>query len=533
MVCAAEASSPPDTAAMDGLIGARMTPGAMQLTRIPRGASSSARYAVYAATPALVAPYTEAPMNLAIRPVSEATLTIADPSASRGANTSVTRAMPATFTWNIRSMVASSIRPRNESRSTPAQLTSPVSGSSPSAAAAASTLARSVTSPSTARMPRLPGSSQSTSAICGARSMATAVDPASRSRRQIAIPITPAPPVTTTCPISASPFDQIHDPGGFFAHTTENPPGSWTAAPVAKPEAPGPRDQQVQAHRERPLGHDAAAAGPEVAVRLRPHRAPQRPLQPAVVKLRHRRRHLHVVRAPGGQATDRERREPSLRLEERDGRGAVRVGPVHHEEVGEPGHHDPEERPWVAVPHIVQVPAAHPGDLQLRQVVGGVEAGGEHHNVEVVPVAVLVDHPGGGQPLRAVRHERDVWLQQRLVVVVAQHGPLPLEGKRRGEQPQQLGVPGDRVGEELRRHLPALAVDPAVPPGVAHPQLAGVVAVVEAQPAPPAHQRVAVQRALHGGERPAVLGQHPVGLALEDLDLGGARGGLGDHLHGA
>ena len=60
----------------------------------------------------MVAPYTEAPTSRPMWPVSEPMLTIADPSASSGAKTSVTRAVPATFTWNIRFIAASDIRPR-------------------------------------------------------------------------------------------------------------------------------------------------------------------------------------------------------------------------------------------------------------------------------------------------------------------------------------------------------------------------------------------------------------------------------------
>ena len=168
-----------------------------------------------------------------------------------------------------------------------------------------------------------------------------------------------------------------------------------TPRPVAEGDvASHPGGGDVEAGAERPLRDDPAGRGLVVVARRVPRRAPQALLQPRVVAIGQAPRDVDLAPAGPVELGDRLGGEPRLRLVEGDERNRVRVRAVEHEEVGEAGGHQAQQRLRLAVPLLVELDAADPGHREAAEVVGGVKAGGQHDHVERVFVTVGVDRPG-------------------------------------------------------------------------------------------------------------------------------------------
>ena len=114
-----------------------------------------------------------------------------------------------------------------------------------------------------------------------------------------------------------------------------------------------------------------------------------------------------------------------LALEHGDDLAAVGARAVQHEEVGEPGHGDAEERVRFAGPVLVERPAVAADDLQAGEVVRGLEPGRHHEDVDLALDAVDVDDPGGGHRRHGRGDELDVGLLERGIERGREDRPLP------------------------------------------------------------------------------------------------------------
>lgn len=202
------------------------------------------------------------------------------------------------------------------------------------------------------------------------------------------------------------------------------------------------------------------------------------------------------------------------------------LGPYQHEEVGEAGHGDPEERERLPVPHLAQLGAVPAADLHRAEIAGGLEAGGHHQRVHLPLDPGGVDHPGIRAGRQRVRHELDVGAHQRLEELTAQDGPLAAERVPRGHRLLQLGVFGEDLLDVPQRRVSGPRVAPGPGTGKGPRDLAPLLAQIEPQPVEPPGPRQPEDRPLERSQVAVVLGQQPAGLALEDVDLpGGARQG--------
>ena len=220
--------------------------------------------------------------------------------------------------------------------------------------------------------------------------------------------------------------------------------------------------------------------------------------------------------------------------------GQVGSGPIHHEEVGEAGHGDPQICGRPLAPQGPQVHSVPAGDAQGGQYFGGPEPGGVHQHVGRVPLAVDGDHgvgldvvdPGAHQ-LHVVAHQGR---QPRPVVLQGALAGGRVVGHHLGRQLRVIGhLAEDPVGEHLAGELVGFA-DGSVLIGVVRVHPGCLQALVasgpeDKEPVPPAVKGEVAQRPQHAGADGGVVvrvGEHPLGRPLEHgqvADLGGNRGG--------
>ncbi len=165
----------------------------------------------------------------------------------------------------------------------------------------------------------------------------------------------------------------------------------------------------------------------------------------------------HGPRAGFGQQPDRAQDVADRALREEDDRAVhddVGVGPVDHEEIGEAGRRHAQVGARVAGPHVVQFPAAAPGDLQAREKLRGGEAGAVDQHVGLVLDPVGGDHALGCDPGDRLSDQLDVRTLQRAEPdAVVQHRALAAQRIGRNHVGQQVRPVGDLGGQRRGGHL--------------------------------------------------------------------------------
>ena len=244
--------------------------------------------------------------------------------------------------------------------------------------------------------------------------------------------------------------------------------------------------------------------------------------------------HLDARGSGVDHLADRAHQVLHLRLDDEDRAGVADagVGPGDDEEVGEAGHGRAEVGAGELVPDVREAYAVAPAHVVGDQAVGGVVAGGEDDHVEVEVLtrggddARLVE---AGDAVGAVV-QGGVRRRQRGIERVGQDDPLAADRVVRRDLGAQLRVRhlGLDVAQGLALRDPLeqpAAVLEADDPGLELPVDRGAQRALEGtQPQQPPLER---------GEDAVRAGEHPVGAALEDVELRDLGLDRGDDLGGA
>ena len=204
------------------------------------------------------------------------------------------------------------------------------------------------------------------------------------------------------------------------------------------------------------------------------------------------------------------------------------VGPQHQEQVGKPRHGHPAPGLRAVAPGRGQALPARALDVHRGQQLRRVEARSAHQRVDGPLTPVRRDDARGGEALDGLGDELHVGLRQRGVEVVGVDDALAAQRVGRAQFRAQGGV------RYLALQVPRRCLEHAAP---------GHRAFVKAAPAPlqqvvpegphgPGVRRKARQQPVQGEVGPVHAWQHPVGGALEHVQLGSLLRQRRDELRG-
>ena len=309
---------------------------------------------------------------------------------------------------------------------------------------------------------------------------------------------------------------------------------------------PAPVIDQTPGRRRR--HPPARVLVPAVDVRMRPDGARQGRLQPLVEGGTDASLALHAGEISLEKCLEAAHHVAHLALRvKNDAAGVGQIGrrPIEAEQVGKPGHRDPEVGCGVIPPDRVQEHAVAAANLHRPEELVGVEAGGEDDRVDRVTGAVGADHRVRGDSLDRIGDQRHIVPPQRAqpAAVVLQHALA--EGRILGNHLlEQLRVVADlalHVLGEGDAHLLVGGVDGSLRMRPARIDDQGRQQAVRTRP----EDQEAVPAAVVGKvfEKPlrpvadaAVIvwiRNHPRRRTLEHENLGRLFGELGHQLEGA